>query len=62
MQILKKFYDALFCYFDDFDQNKSLIEKIDMVILRQFLDKDTLEILEKILENDLALSKNPGLS
>ena len=33
-----------------------------MVILRQFLDKDTLEILEKIVENDLALSKNPGLS
>ena len=29
-----------------------------MVILRQFLDEDTLEILEKILENVLAKSKN----
>ena len=29
-----------------------------MVILRQFLDKDTLEILEKIVENVLAKSKN----
>ena len=33
-------------------------KSIDMVILRQFLDKDTLEILEKIVENVLAKSKN----